>query len=110
MNRRKANVKLFFFAWIGVIFMAILLSTLTGCSTVPDKVVFQPPETKVVTVEKIVPVQCLNKADLPSFPSLKTESEYLELDDYSFVSMLYIERQLLLNYSNILTAAIAPCL
>ena len=108
MNRKKT--KLFLVTWIGVIFMAVILSVLTGCSTTPDRVVFQPPETQVVTVEKIVPVQCLNKADLPSFPSLKTESEYLELDDYSSVSMLYVERHLLLNYSNILTAAIAPCL
>lgn len=110
MTNKKAKVKLFLLTWLGVILLAILMSFLSGCATNPDKVVFRPPEAEVVTVEKLVPIQCLNKDGLPEFPVLKNDSEYLQLDDYSFVSMLYVERQLLLNYSNILTAAIAPCL
>lgn len=93
-----------------IVIFVFLLSVMSGCASNPSGVVFQAPEVKTVTVEKIVPVQCLSPNSLPVYPKLLTPEELKSLDDYSFVTMLYVERKMLIDYTSILSAAIAPCM
>ena len=107
---KKQHTVNFIRLYVLVILCLFMVSMMTGCASNPDKIVFQPPETKVVTVEKLVPVQCLSSSILPAYPKLLTADELKSLDNYSFVTMLYVERKMLIDYANILSAAIAPCM
>lgn len=93
------------------IFVLFLLLTtvvlLTSCAGTLG--VFSAPEQKIVTVEKVAKVPCLNKGSLPSKPNITSNEVLSTLPDYAFITVIHSERLKLINYLEITSAVLSEC-
>ena len=71
-----------------------------GCSLLPAK-----PEPIAVNIP--VPVPCVT--ELPAAPTLPSDDEYRAMDEYRFVTSLWLERRLRQNYQGELEAILKGC-